>query len=110
MSGDEGKALEAGSERQRRLDELKAGKGPAWEARYRPGSFGCHELLDRTAMVMGLVDDYVLSHPSCALEEDWYLLAERAVSALNELYQRVGERHLGVEAEADGGAGPDRRA
>ncbi|MBF0337739.1 MAG: hypothetical protein HQL05_07885 [Nitrospirae bacterium] len=61
---------------------------------YQPGSFGCHELLDRTAFVANIIEDYVLNHPSCMLNKQWYGLAERAVAALHELYQRIGEEHL----------------
>ena len=42
------RAREIETDRQGRIDEL-AEQGPEWEARYQPGSFGCHELLDRTS-------------------------------------------------------------
>ncbi|KJU83567.1 hypothetical protein MBAV_004236 [Candidatus Magnetobacterium bavaricum] len=61
---------------------------------YQPGSFGCHELLDRTAFIANIIEDYLLNHPSCTKNKDWYSLAERAAAALHELYQRIGEEHL----------------
>jgi hypothetical protein len=48
-----------------------------------------------------MVERQVLTHPACARDRDWYALAEKAVLALQELYQRVGAAHLeetGTEA------------
>ena len=69
----------------------------------RPGSFGCHELLDRTALVSDLLQRHVLTHPACALNPDWYALADQAAAALCELYQQIGAAHLGAK-DADNGA------
>jgi hypothetical protein len=73
---------------------MHADHGPHWAEQFKPGSFGCHELLDRTLMAAELVEQYVLSHPSCVQNREWFVLAEQAVSALQELYQRVGAEHL----------------
>ena len=80
-------------DRQRRIAELIAEEGPDWGDRYGPGSFGCHELLDRTAIVADLIEDRLLAHPSCAADREWYALAERAASVLRDLYQRIGAEH-----------------
>jgi hypothetical protein len=80
--------------RQQLADELDADQDTNWTEQNRPGSFGCHELLDRTLLAGDLVEQSVLSHPACVLDPEWFALAERAVSALRELYQRVGEAHL----------------
>jgi hypothetical protein len=45
----------------------------------------------------------VLQHPACLQNPEWFELANRAVEALQELYQRVGAAHL--EAEDQGGEG-----
>ena len=89
--------LDTEQERQRYIDEMSADHGPDWREQYQPGSFGCHELLDRTALVADLAERYLLSHPACFQDADWFALAERAVAALQELYQSVGEKHLGSE-------------
>jgi len=81
-------------ERQQHIEELIAEHGPQWSELYKPGSFACHELLDRTSMAGDIVEQYVLSHPACAQNQDWYALADQAVAALRELYQRIGEVHL----------------
>jgi hypothetical protein len=93
------KIPEAEQERQQRIDELAAEHGPRWADPFKPGSFGCHELLDRTSTVAGLVDQYVLSHPACVLDPEWYALAWQASEALAALYQRIGSSHLGEPSD-----------
>ena len=88
------KALNTEQERQQLLDELAADHGPHWAAQYEPGSFGCHELLDRTALAVDIVERYVRTHPACIENQEWFALAEQAVAALQELYQRIGAAHL----------------
>jgi hypothetical protein len=91
--------IEIEQERRQIIEEMVAENGPNWLNEYKPGSFGCHELLDRTAQAAEAVERSVLSHPACALNQEWYLLAEQAVTALRELYQRIGEDHLAKPAE-----------
>jgi len=94
MESQMAKALDPEQCRQQLIEEMKAEYGPDWSEQYKPGSFGCHELLDRTSLLADTVEQYVLSHPACAQNRDWYALAEKAVAALRELYQRVGQTHL----------------
>ena len=75
---------------------VAADQEPGWEARYKPGSFGCHELLDRAQLLGDLAEAQLLGHPACALDAEYHRLASEAVEALRELYQRVGADHLGV--------------
>jgi hypothetical protein len=96
------KTLDTEQERQQRANELTADHGSDWAEQYKPGSFGCHELLDRTAMAADLVERYVQSHPACVQNPDWFALAEQAVTALRELYQRVGAEHLDEQNQAAG--------
>ncbi len=88
------KALDMEQERQQRLEELHTEHEPHWLDQFKPGSFGCHELLDRTMLAANLVDEYVRSHPACVQNPEWFALAEQAMSALSELYQRIGAEHL----------------
>jgi hypothetical protein len=67
-----------------------------WEADYRPGSSGCHELLDRTALFADMLEQHLLEHPACLANPEWYLLAEQSAAALRDLYQRIGADHLGA--------------
>ncbi len=102
MSDQVAKLSATEEQRQQRLGEMNAEHGPDWSEGYRPGTFGCHELLDRTSTAGDIVENLVLSHPSCALNREWYALAEQAVAALRELYQRVGAEHLDAESKDSG--------
>ncbi len=94
MSTQPVKPFDTEEERQGRIAEMEADYGPAWDDESRPGSFGCHELLDRTNLVANNLEEWILSHPACVQNAEWYALAERAASALRELYQRIGADHL----------------
>lgn len=81
-------------ERQQLLDDLIADYGPDWAKQYEPGLFGCHELLDRTALAADMVERYVRTHPACVQNQEWFALAAQAVASLQDLYQRIGAAHL----------------
>lgn len=87
------KALNTEQERQQLIDEFNA-DSPDWAEQAKPGSFGCHELLDRTALVADTLEQYILTHPACVQNKEWFALAHQAVVALRELYQQVGADHL----------------
>src|SRR5436309_1404827 len=88
---------EVEQDRRRLAGELAAEAGADWAEAYRPGSAGCHELLDRTSLLADMLEKHLLTHPACVADPGWYLLAEQAAAALRELYQQVGVVHLGVE-------------
>lgn len=88
------KAPDPEQERQQLIEDMVREYGVDWLKQYEPGSFGCHELLDRTSLAADTVEKYVLSHPACIKNQDWFALADKAVVALHELYQRIGEAHL----------------
>jgi len=91
------KVPESEEDRLEIIEEMVADRGPNWVEGYKPGSLGCHELLDRTSLIADMVEQYVLTHPSCALKPEWYALAEQAATCLRDLYQRVGAEHLNSE-------------
>ena len=94
MGKDTLKVPDTGQERQQLLDEFAADHGPHCAEQYEVGSFGCHELLDRTALAADIVERYIRTHPACVQNREWFALAEQAVVALQELYQRIGAAHL----------------
>lgn len=61
--------------------------------RFAPGTFGCHEALDRTSYLADAVDD-LASHPAIMLNKEWRDLACEAASLLADLYQKIGAVHL----------------
>jgi len=80
--------------RQQYIDEAKEGLAADWDDASKAGSLGCHELLDRTSLLMNNLDEYVLAHPACLRNKEWFALAHQAVDALNQLYQKVGAEHI----------------
>lgn len=94
MRKEEPQVLNRESDRQQLIAEFVADQGSEWSEQVGPGSFGCHELLDRTSIVLDLLERSVLSHPACVQDPEWFRLAEQASTALCELYQQVGEAHL----------------
>lgn len=66
-----------------------------------PDAFGRHEVLDRAALLMDLVDRYLVEHQE--IRQDEAALAEAARQNLFDLYQLVGMRHLSGEAELESG-------
>ena len=74
--------------------QLLADHGPNLDEQNSVGSFGCHELLDRTFLVSSMVDEYVLTHPACVQNQEWFALAKQASDALANLYMRIGSAHL----------------
>lgn len=62
-----------------------------------PGSFGCHELLDRSYLLAEQIEEQIASHPACLQNHEWFALAHQAMTALHNLYQAVGGEHLSVD-------------
>ena len=91
------KVLNLREERKRLIRQMVVDGGPGWAEQSKPGTFACHELLDRTSLIANNLETYVLSHPACVQNERWFALAEQAVTALRDLYQQVGEAHLQAE-------------
>lgn len=99
MSTETSAVLEVEQQRQKAIAELISENGANWMTDYKPGTFGCHELLDRTIRAAEMVESSILEHPACVQNAEWYALAERAVAALNLLYQNVGAAHLSAGNE-----------
>ncbi len=94
MSAPTKDALDLERDRQQRLRDLaENGTEPTLDE-FRPGTFGCHELLDRTDCLVRLIDGWILSHPACLQRPEWFALADQALDLLAELYQQVGAEHL----------------
>jgi len=74
------------------FDEVE--EEPIDPEKFKPGSFGCHELLDRTNLIINMIDREILQHPSCQMNPKWLKLANKASEALGKLYVAVGTKHL----------------
>ena len=49
-------------------------------------------------MLADMLERHLLTHPACVADPEWYALADRAATALRELYQQVGAEHLAADS------------
>ena len=101
--------IELEDERLKQLDilaEERAMTPPELLAHYTSSSFGFHEAVHTTSIVLDLVDDQLLHHPAIAGNEEWFRLAARASESLFNLYQAMGAAQLATRA-ADEGMRPE---
>jgi hypothetical protein len=62
--------------------------------RFKPGTHGCHEALDRAMICYELVAERLCEHPAVKANPEWLELAQEARAFLFTLYQSIGEKHL----------------
>ena len=55
----------------------------------------------RTSLLVDNLEQFVLSHPACVAQAQWYALADQAATALRELYQRIGAAHVDADPPAE---------
>ena len=76
-------------ERQEQLEELWVDDHQL-DIHHGPNSLGRHELMDRLCMLAEMVETYVLEHPACIFEPEWFVEAHEIVDRLYNFYQKVG--------------------
>jgi hypothetical protein len=64
------------------------------EERYGPGSFGYHELLDRTFLLMDNWESFIATHQATLLDPERYRKAREIADAMADFYQLVGRGDL----------------
>lgn len=64
------------------------------EAKEELDEYHAHEALDRTCMLMEIVETQLLNHPYIQANLAMGVLADQALLALSELYQLIGSEHL----------------
>jgi hypothetical protein len=77
----------------RKSDQERGEKQPL-EFRYGPESFGCHEALHVTNLVLNLVERELADHGAIVQNAEWYAHVRKAQNALAALYQKIGTAHL----------------
>lgn len=92
MTEKEISAADADSEQQRLADLAEIGDVDL--SQYAPGTFGCHEAMHTTSLMLDMTDDLLLQHPAILANPDFYRLAGEVHEALFALYQAIGEKHL----------------
>ena len=92
MTEKETLAVDADNERQRLADLAEIGDIDL--SQYTPGTFGCHEAMHTTSIMLDMTDDQLLHHPAVLADPVFYRLAGEVHEALFALYQAIGEKHL----------------
>lgn len=60
----------------------------------QPDDYHRHEALDRTNMLMEMVERYLLEHPYIQADTMLTETAEHVCSSLMHIYQAIGKEHL----------------
>ena len=64
---------------------------------YAPGTFGCHEALDRCSLFAEVIAEFA-EHPAIVQNAEWHKKASQAADILMGLYQEIGAAHLPATA------------
>ncbi|MDE5461537.1 MULTISPECIES: hypothetical protein [unclassified Bradyrhizobium] len=82
------------SERRERLAERRTSNVDSddplpLESRFGPNSFGCHEALHVTNLVLGLIECELAEHPAILLQPEWYAHVRKVQDELYVLYPEI---------------------
>lgn len=91
--------------RQEDLEQLRS-EHDFYAGHHLPGSFSYHEALHTASLVMVQMDEPLLGHPAVVLDPEAYRLAHEAHTAIFNLYQYLGAKHLTDEPNE---IGPHKR-
>ncbi len=67
---------------------------------YTPGTFGCHEALHVTNMMVEVLERHLAEHPAIQANSAWKARVERAQDELAALYQEIGAAHIESKEES----------
>ncbi|MFD1328861.1 hypothetical protein [Mycoplana ramosa] len=86
---------------QRRKAESRDRAGPSLEERFGPGTFGCHEALHVTHLVVDLIERELVGHSAVLLDPAWYQRVREAQALLYTAYSAAAQVHFkGAEDES----------
>lgn len=94
---------------ERRAAEFEGPDHRSHEARFGAGSFGCHEALHVTHLVVELIERELLSHGAVLLNPFWYGRIREAQALLHNAYSTVSQDHLAAPAPQDDAGQDDSR-
>lgn len=69
------------------------------QAHFGKDTYGSHELCDRVHLFLSILDEYILSHPSCILNEFLYEKAHEVFDLMSNLYNMVVENDMPTQEE-----------
>lgn len=80
--------------KERREAEAEGPDHRSLDERFGPRSFGCHEALHTTLLVVDLIDRELANHSAVLLDSDWYDKVREAQALLYRAYCGVADPHL----------------
>jgi hypothetical protein len=88
------RAMDIEDERRRGLADARENhaleEGETLEARFGPGTYGEHELLDRASLMLSNWETFIVEHPATLLDPERYRKACEVAAMMAEFYQWVG--------------------
>lgn len=76
-------------EREECLDAAAHTYGGDWRERFKPGTFGAHEAVDRLHFFITTMEDFLINHPSVALDRPAFHAVYQAQELLAAAYQSL---------------------
>lgn len=89
---------------ERRHAEAEGPDRRSLEVRFGPGSFGCHEAMHVTNLMVELIEQQLVGHSAVLLNPIWYDNVREAQALLRRAYTAVADEHL--DAPLPVGSGP----
>lgn len=89
----------------RRAAEFEGPDQRSLETRYGPGSFGYHEALHVTNLVVDLLERELAGHSAVLLDAFWYGKVREAQALLYSAYSQVAQDHLAAPLPEDESSG-----
>lgn len=86
---------------ERRAAEFEGPDHRSLEARFGPGSFGCHEAMHVTHLAVDLLERELLAHSAVLLNPFWYGRVREAQALLYNAYNNMAQEHLEAPLPAD---------
>ena len=91
---------EVAEDRARVLKEARE-NFPDFEERFKPGSFGFFEIMDRSSIILANWFKYIADHPAVALDGNLFALAHRIGTLLHDFYQTIAEKEWNAEEKKE---------
>lgn len=89
-------------EERRRVDAKDGPDRPSLEERFGPGSFGCHEAMHVTQLVVDLIERQLVQHSAVLLNPVWYAQVREAQGLLYHAYSAAADQHLDAPGHEGG--------
>lgn len=64
------------------------------QSQFGPGSFGCHEAVHTTLLVVELIEQQLANHCAVLLDPSWYMNVREAQAILHRAYSAAAQKHL----------------